>query len=128
MSTQYAAIWTIAIATTFAANPHSALRNRGESTLRDRTESAFRNRGESALRNGSESAIRNPQSATSRDWRSLLNGQSLAAWRGYKSDAVPDGWKIDHGTLAKNDHVGDLITRDQFGDFEFELEWKIGRA
>jgi hypothetical protein len=41
---------------------------------------------------------------------------------------VPDGWRIADGTLAKDGHAGDLITKDQFGDFELELEWRIGRA
>src|SRR5262249_1454755 len=73
-----------------------------------------------------QSAVSNPKSATG--WRVLFDGKSLGAWRGYKSDTVPEGWKIDKGTLAKDGHVGDLITRDEFGDFELELEWKIGRA
>ena len=38
-----------------------------------------------------ESAIRNPQSAMT--WRSLFDGKSLDAWRGYKNAAVPAGWK-----------------------------------
>jgi hypothetical protein len=61
-------------------------------------------------------------------WRSLFDGKSLDAWRGYKSVAVPDGWRIADGALTKDGHVGDLISKDQFGDFELELEWRIGRA
>jgi len=76
-----------------------------------------------------QSAIRIPQPAIpASNWRVLFDGTSLNAWRGYKTDTVPAGWKIENGTLAKNDHVGDLITRDEFGDFELELDWKIGRA
>src|SRR5436190_17080777 len=74
-----------------------------------------------------QSAIRSPQSAMTRTatpsaWRTL----SLSAFRGYKMEGVPEGWKIEKGTLAKDGHVGDLITKDEFGDFELELEWKIG--
>ncbi|HXI31036.1 MAG TPA: DUF1080 domain-containing protein, partial [Vicinamibacterales bacterium] len=61
-------------------------------------------------------------------WRALFDGTSLDAWRGYKTATVPDGWKIEGGALTKDGHVGDLMTRDEFGDFELELEWKIGRA
>src|SRR5262245_34778664 len=61
-------------------------------------------------------------------WKSLFDGKSLAAWKGYRSDAVPAGWRIENNELTKSAPVGDLITRDQFGDFELELEWKIGRA
>ena len=61
-------------------------------------------------------------------WRPLFNGKSLDAWRGYKSATVPDGWRIADGVLTKDGHAGDLITKDQFGDFELELEWNIGDA
>src|SRR6476620_7637409 len=73
------------------------------------------------------SAIATPESAMA-DGRSLFDGTSLSAWRGYKTTTVPDGWKIENGALTKDGHVGDLITRDQFGDFELELEWRIGRG
>ena len=61
-------------------------------------------------------------------WRVLFAGKSLDAFRGYKSATVPEGWKIADGVLTKEDRAGDLITKDQFGDFELELEWRIGRA
>jgi hypothetical protein len=59
-------------------------------------------------------------------WKPLFDGTSLSAWRGYKSDAVPSGWKIVDGTLAKDTRVADIVSKDEFGDFELELEWKIG--
>lgn len=61
-------------------------------------------------------------------WRPLFDGKSLAAWKGYKTDNVPDGWRIANGELVKDAPVADIITRDQFGDFELELDWKIGKA
>jgi 3-keto-disaccharide hydrolase len=61
-------------------------------------------------------------------WRTLFNGSSLAAWRGYQSPTVPDGWKIVSGTLAKEATTGDILTKDEFGDFELEFEWKIGKG
>src|SRR5258706_11098719 len=74
-----------------------------------------------------ESAIRTPQSAI-RQWRSLFDGHSLEAWRGYKADKIPDGWHIANGTLAKEKPVADIVSKDEFGDFELELDWKIGEA
>jgi len=68
------------------------------------------------------------QSAMTGAWRPLFDGSSLGAWRGYKSDAVPAGWTIDHGTLAKDGRVEDIVSRDEFGDFELEIDWKIGEA
>ena len=61
-------------------------------------------------------------------WTVLFDGTSLAAFRGYRSDTVPAGWRIASGTLAKDAPIGDLITRDQFGDFELVVEWKIAVA
>jgi len=84
---------------------------------------------QSAIPSTAPSAIRNPQSAISTAaWRTLFDGTSLNAWRGYKADTVPEGWKIVDRTLSKDGHVGDLISRDEFGDFELELDWKIGEA
>src|SRR5262249_54146737 len=62
------------------------------------------------------------------EWRSLFDGKTLDAWRGYKSQTVPTGWHVVDGTITKERSTEDLITRDQFGDFELELEWKIGEA
>ncbi len=42
--------------------------------------------------------------------------------------ACREGWHVVDGTLAKDGSVDDLVTREQFGNFELELEWKIGRA
>jgi hypothetical protein len=61
-------------------------------------------------------------------WRVLFDGGSLDAWRGYRSDIVPSAWRIVDGTLAKNTPVADIVSRAEFGDFELELEWKIGEA
>jgi 3-keto-disaccharide hydrolase len=58
-------------------------------------------------------------------WRSLFDGTSTAAWKGYKRDSVPSGWRIADGTLTKSGSTGDILTRDQFGDFDLVLEWKI---
>jgi hypothetical protein len=61
-------------------------------------------------------------------WQPLFDGTTTAAWRGYGSDAMPEGWRIVDGTLTKDGVVGDLVTRGTFKNFELELEWKIGRA
>src|SRR4051812_22048218 len=68
-----------------------------------------------------QSAIRSPKSAMGQ-WRMLSDGDSRDAWRGYKSDRVPAGWTIAKGVLSKDGHVGDLITKDEFGDFELQLD------
>lgn len=58
-------------------------------------------------------------------WRSLFDGTSTAAWRGYKEATVPAGWQIVDGVLTKKGSVGDLMTKDQFRNFELALDWKL---
>ena len=61
-------------------------------------------------------------------WRALFDGTSLDAWRGYRSQTIPNGWHIASGTLAKETPVADIVSKEEFGDFEVELEWRIGEA
>ena len=58
-------------------------------------------------------------------WRSLSDP---SAWRGYKTDTIPSRWTFANGVLSKTRPVTDIVSRDEFGDFELELEWKIGDA
>jgi hypothetical protein len=62
-------------------------------------------------------------------WKTLFDGHSTDAWRGYGRDAFPSGvWKVEGGELktvpGAKDPV-DIITKDTYKDFELELEWKI---
>jgi hypothetical protein len=58
-------------------------------------------------------------------WRSLFDGTSTAAWRGYKSQTFPAGWTIVDGVLTKSGEVEDIVSRDQFGNFELALDWNL---
>jgi hypothetical protein len=69
-----------------------------------------------------------PAGADSLPWRSLLLDHSAPAWRGWKAPGLPTGWHIAGGVLSKEGSVDDLVTTQSFGDFELELEWKIGRG
>jgi hypothetical protein len=60
-------------------------------------------------------------------WRPLLDAQG-SAWRGWKSESFPAGWRISGDELSKDGEVEDLVSREMFGDFELELEWKIGEG
>jgi hypothetical protein len=61
-------------------------------------------------------------------WRSLLKDDGAPDWRGWKEPGFPTGWHVAGGVLSKDGVVDDLVTRESFGDFELELEWKIGKA
>lgn len=58
-------------------------------------------------------------------WRSLFDGRTTAGWRGYRETGVPAGWHVVDGTLAKERPINDLITQEQYGDFELALDWKL---
>lgn len=72
-----------------------------------------------------------PQAPTPPDaagWRSLFDGHSLDAWRGYRRETLPEsGWEISNGVLKTVPKVkgGELVTRETFRDFELEWEWRV---
>lgn len=68
------------------------------------------------------------QGAQMSGWKSLFDGKTMDAWRGFKSAAVPDGWHVMDGAMAKMGATGDIVTREQFANFELELEWKIAEG
>lgn len=61
-------------------------------------------------------------------WRLLFDGAALAGWRGFKSAEPPAGWRAVDGALARVGPGGDLMTVDEFGDFELRLEWTIAKG
>ena len=58
-------------------------------------------------------------------WKSL---SAPSAWRGYKSDTIPSRWTFEEGVLSKSRPVADIVSKDEYGNFELELEWRIGDA
>ena len=60
-------------------------------------------------------------------WHSLLHKDSASDWRGWKEPGLPAGWHVADGVLSKNGDVDDLVSVRPYKDFEFELEWKIGK-
>ena len=60
-------------------------------------------------------------------WKLLFDGKSLAGWRGYKTETPPTGWRAENGVLIRDGDGGDLMTVEQFNDFELRLEWKISQ-
>lgn len=61
-------------------------------------------------------------------WELLFDGESLDKWRGYRMEDVPDGWAVEDGCIVRVGSDGDIITREQFDDFELSLEWKISEG
>ena len=72
-----------------------------------------------------------PVADTAGEWVTLFDGTSLDAWRGFGQEVVPASWTIEDSVMTftpREGGGGDLMTRDQFENFEFELEWRISPA
>ena len=79
--------------------------------------------GSGTMASQSASPTTSASTATS-EWVNLID-PSLSAWRGYKEQGVPAGWQVVNGDLNKKVSVNDLITKNAYGDFELEWEWKL---
>ena len=61
-------------------------------------------------------------------WFPLFDGRDASPWwRGYKKETLPEGWKAENGALVRHGG-GDIISRDQYENFEFSVEWKISEG
>ena len=58
-------------------------------------------------------------------WKSLFDGSSTAGWRGYRSQTMPAGWSVVDGVLTKSGPVEDIISNNQYGNFELAFDWKL---
>lgn len=63
-------------------------------------------------------------------WQLLFDGKTTKGWRNYKSDKVNAAWKVVDGSLFldtsnKEEKGGDVITTQEFENYELHLEWKI---
>jgi Domain of Unknown Function (DUF1080) len=58
-------------------------------------------------------------------WRLLFDGATTAGWRGFRQTTIPAGWKAIDGSLTRIGPGGDIVTVDEFGDFELTVEWKL---
>lgn len=59
-------------------------------------------------------------------WQLLFDGKSADQWRGYGKDSIPGkGWMVEDDMLKVEKGGGDLITKEQFGNFELQLEFAL---
>ena len=63
-------------------------------------------------------------------WELLFDGTSLDHWRGFKQQGVPTGWLIRGGAIhfLGEGPAGDIITKEQYQDFELRLEWQVSEG
>lgn len=64
-------------------------------------------------------------------WKLLFDGKTLSGWRMYQNKAA-DCWGVKNGEIYckgsdtdKSDLRGDLVTADQYDNYELSIDWKI---
>ena len=55
----------------------------------------------------------------------LFDGRTTAGWHGYKQKTMPEGWRVVDGALTRVGKGGDIVSDQEFENFELTLEWKI---
>jgi hypothetical protein len=74
---------------------------------------------ESAVSAGSERAQQG-------EWTPLFDGRTTNGWRPYRGTTVPAGWQVIDGALVRaGEGAGDIITENQYRNFDLVLEWKV---
>jgi len=68
-------------------------------------------------------------------WVSLFDGQTLKGWHGYGKSGAGSAWDVDSGAIHLNssakkapENGGDLVSDNEFENFDFKLDWKISKA
>jgi hypothetical protein len=65
-------------------------------------------------------------------WQLLFDGKTTQGWRGAMKTTFPDkGWQVKDGELSVQKSAGeaqrggDIVTTEEFGNFEFQAEFKL---
>ena len=59
-------------------------------------------------------------------WRLLFDGTSADEFRGYRNESLGAGWVVEDGALVRKEKAaGDIVTKETFGEFELQLEYRI---
>jgi 3-keto-disaccharide hydrolase len=58
-------------------------------------------------------------------WKLLFDGKTTSGWRAVKKDKAPDGWQAVDSALVRVKGGGDIITEQEFENFELLFDWKV---
>ena len=69
-------------------------------------------------------------------WKFIFDGNTSNGWVSAKSESFPSkGWEINNGILSvlssngkESENGGDIVTKDKYENFEFELDFKITKG
>ena len=78
---------------------------------------------------GDEDTMSASSADDEQEWRSLFDGSTLKGWQGHRTPGeLPGGWDVINGELTRTGRGGDIVTTEQFANFELEFEWKVTEA
>jgi hypothetical protein len=62
-------------------------------------------------------------------WKLLFDGKTTNGWKNYNKPGISPLWKVEDGNLVMSGNgAGDIITTEEFENFELEMEWKISEG
>src|SRR5882757_8814023 len=66
-------------------------------------------------------------------WTLLFDGKTMNGWHLFNRGSIPSAWSVDSGNLVCNPHAknvkhGDLVTDNEYENFDMTFEWKISHA
>jgi hypothetical protein len=88
----------------------------------------FSNIGFSQHESGTENTLTAKEK--SEGWKLLFDGKTTTGWHNYGKQNVGNEWKAEDGAIhldaaASNKEGGDLVTNEEYGNFELQIDWKI---
>src|SRR3954454_6811487 len=67
-------------------------------------------------------------------WVLLFDGKTTNGWHSYNKNSVTKNWTVVDGALVMdpkakdNDNSGDIVTDNEYENYEFVTEWKISES
>ncbi|WPU96266.1 DUF1080 domain-containing protein [Mucilaginibacter sabulilitoris] len=85
----------------------------------------------------SASMAQTPNTLTKKEkkqgWKLLFDGKTTQGWHTYLRDTVGSKWQVKDGALVfdptqPKSGGGDIVTNDEYENYELNLEWKISKG
>ncbi|RZK82705.1 MAG: DUF1080 domain-containing protein [Pedobacter sp.] len=86
---------------------------------------------------GATSFAQQPNTLTKKEikagWKLLFDGKTTKGWHTYLRDTVGSKWQVQDGAIVFDQTKprkggGDLVTNEEFENYELNLEWKISKG
>lgn len=63
----------------------------------------------------------------SEGWKLLFDGKTLSGWQAFGRKPIT-GWEALDGALVRTGGGGDIVSDEEFDDFELKIDWRISAA